>query len=32
LKKITTRATIAKGFRNDAKDFAKKFLEFVDSN
>ncbi|HTK37889.1 MAG TPA: hypothetical protein VL325_05305, partial [Pyrinomonadaceae bacterium] len=23
LKKITTRATIAKGFRNDAKDFAK---------
>ena len=32
LKKITTRATITKGFRNDAKDFAKKFLEFVDSN
>jgi hypothetical protein len=32
LKKITSRATIAKSYRNDAKDFAKRFLEFVDCN
>jgi hypothetical protein len=32
LKKITSRATIAKSYRYDAKDFAKRFLEFVDRN
>jgi hypothetical protein len=32
LKKVTSQATIAKSYRNDAKDFAKRFLDFVDSN
>jgi len=32
LKTITSHAKIAKSYRNDAKDFAKRFLEFVDRN
>jgi len=32
LKKVTARARIAKSYRNDAKEFAKKLLEFVDTN
>jgi hypothetical protein len=32
LTKVTSGAIITKSFRNDAKDFARKFLEFVDDS